>query len=190
MRWASAGLPLDRRYEVDEFVAEGGFGVVYRGRLLPWKEPVAIKVCKLDPAEDETLRPESHSHFLTEAAIVAKLTHPAIVRVRDFGVSPMPDGQDAPWLVFDWVSGRTLADDLDERWNDPPRAPWEVLELMRPVLRALAMAHAQGIAHRDIKPANLMLMARAGGNDEVPVRVLDSGCRRCSNSTSAASRPG
>ena len=170
---------IEGRYRVDAFVAAGGFGCVYKGHHLQLKRDVAIKVMRVDEAPDARAREALEAQFRAEAETIAQLTHPAVVPVLDFGVSRMPDGVVAPWMVLEWVSGRTLADDLDARSRMAPRSPAEVLALVRPVLLALAKAHAMGVAHRDIKPQNLMLVARdltrEGSSDEAPMKVLDFG---------------
>lgn len=174
-----SGTTLDGKYRVDALVAEGGFGVVYRGVHLRLKKPVAIKVLKLQHLESDRLRAVVMAQFEAEAATIAKLDHPAVVRVLDFGIAPMPDGAEAPWMALEWMDGITLAEDLRARRDEPGRSPKEVLAMLRPVLAALAKAHAMGIAHRDIKPSNLMLSPRREGADwaegEVPVKILDFG---------------
>ncbi len=173
------GTRLEGRYDIDALVAEGGFGVVYRAVHLRLKKPVALKVLKLKGLESERERPTVIALFEAEAETAARLDHPAIVKVLDFGVSPMPDGTEAPWMALDWVDGVALADDLRARRDTPGRTPAEVLALMRPVLSGLAKAHAMGVAHRDLKPRNLMLTARGEGGswgpDDVPVKILDFG---------------
>jgi serine/threonine-protein kinase len=170
---------LDGKYRVDSLVAEGGFGVVYRGVHLRLKKPVAIKVLKLQHLESDRLRAAVMAQFEAEAETIAKLDHPAVVRVLDFGIAPMPDGAEAPWMALEWMNGVTLAEDLRARRDEPGRSPKEVLAMLRPALSALAKAHAMGIAHRDLKPANLMLSPRREGADwaegEVPVKILDFG---------------
>ena len=174
-----SGTTLDGKYRVDALVAEGGFGVVYRGVHLRLKKPVAIKVLKLQHLESDRMRAVVMAQFESEAATIAKLDHPAVVRVLDFGIAPTPDGAEAPWMALEWMDGITLAEDLRARRDEPGRSPKEVLAMLRPVLAALAKAHAMGIAHRDIKPSNLMLSPRREGADwaegEVPVKILDFG---------------
>lgn len=174
-----SGTTLDGKYRVDALVAEGGFGVVYRGVHLRLKKPVAIKVLKLQHLESDRMRAVVMAQFEAEAATIAKLDHPAVVRVLDFGIAPTPDGAEAPWMALEWMDGITLAEDLRARRDEPGRSPKEVLAMLRPVLAALAKAHAMGIAHRDIKPSNLMLSPRREGADwaegEVPVKILDFG---------------
>ena len=152
-------------------LAAGGFGTVYFGRHRALRTAVAIKVLRIPKDLTEAERRDFAQRFLAEAQTLAQLQHPAVVRASDFGVSPMPNGQTAPWMALEWVDGPTLKEVLDARRGEPMSAG-EALALLRPVLEALATAHAEGIAHRDIKPANIMLPRAAGA---LPSRVLDFG---------------
>ena len=167
------GRKLDGRYDVEAVVAEGGFGVVYRGRHPMLDRAVAIKVLR-DLDRDEDARRVFAESFLTEAKTIATLEHPAVVRVLDFGVTPVGRGPRTPWMVLEWVDGRTLADELDARRGGGGRAPAECLALLRPVFEALAAAHEAGVAHRDIKPANVMIPTRVASGAP-GARVLDFG---------------
>lgn len=167
------GERLDGKYEIRAVVAEGGFGVVYRADHRTLRKPVAVKVLKVPADLAGPTRKQFLQKFEQEAQTIARLDHPAIVRVLDFGASPMPEGEAAPWMVLEWIEGITLESDLDARRGKGGRTPAECLELMRPVMEALAYAHDEGIAHRDLKPGNLMLttVRRA----EQLLRVLDFG---------------
>ncbi len=167
------GGTLDGKYDVERVVAEGGFGVVYRATHCGLRRPVAIKVLKTPSGLDPALRGPFLEKFAQEARLIADLDHPAIVRVIDFGVGPMPVGEVAPWMVLEWLDGTTLEDDMEARRSARGRSPAEALALLRPVLEALAVAHEAGIAHRDLKPANLMVVRNRRG--EPALRVLDFG---------------
>ena len=112
---------------------------------------------------------------------MARLSHPAIARVLDFGVAEMPDKERGPWMALEWVEGRTLKDDLVERRGKGGRSPAECLALLRPILEALAHAHEEGVVHRDIKPANMILTtprAAHGSLDGRPRRAAGVTCDR------------
>ena len=181
------GLTLESKYTVEAVVATGGFGVVYRGRHAVLGAPFALKVLKIP----ETLPRRMHAgfvrQFFEEARIISQLQHPCIVRVTDFGVMALPDAQQAPWMVLEWIDGETLSQHLSARRGAGGRSPREVLALLRPVLEAVAVAHERGIVHRDLKPGNLMIPkldlaatattgARASGRPITPtLRLLDFG---------------
>jgi serine/threonine protein kinase len=167
------GERLDGKYEIRAVVAEGGFGVVYQADHRTLRQPVAVKVLKVPADLAGPTRKQFLQKFELEAQTIARLDHPAIVRVLDFGASPMPEGEAAPWMVLEWIEGITLEADLDARRGAAGRTPVECLELMRPVMEALAYAHGEGIAHRDLKPGNLMLTTVR--RTEKLLRVLDFG---------------
>ncbi len=176
------GQRLSDKYMVESAVAQGGFGLVYRARHVTLQKALAVKVLLVPDELSESARGEFMRLFLQEAQMIAHLDHPAIVRVLDSGVSRMPAGEDAPWMVLDWIDGETLDAHLEARRGAGGRPPAEVLTVLRPALDALAYAHDLGVAHRDIKPANMMLpSANAGGTRRlsqhgiVGLRLLDFG---------------
>ncbi len=166
------GARLEGKYDIQSVVAEGGFGVVYRAVHRTLHKPIAVKVLKVPEGLSEALRKEFLDKFAQEARTIAQLEHPAIVRVIDFGASPMPAGEAAPWMVLEWLQGATLEEDFERR-RGHGRSPAEVLAMLQPIFEALAYAHDEGIAHRDIKPGNIMLVANRRG--EVSARLLDFG---------------
>ncbi len=177
-----AGATLDGRFHIDGPIAEGGFGVVYRAQQTALERPVALKVLKTPPELSEHAREQFLHVFATEAKTIARITHPNIVQVHDFGVSLMPSGEEAPWMALEWLTGLTLEEELLRRRGGGGRSPGECLTLMRPVLSALATVHAAGVAHRDLKPANIMLVEAAGGR--VP-KLLDFGIAKIMESDEA-----
>ncbi len=167
------GTILERKYRVDRVVAHGGYGVVYAGRHLGLDVPVAVKVLK--PAEG--IAPDAWfdllAQFLDEAKTIARLKHPHVVGVLDAGVAPLERfAGGVPWMVLEWLDGKTLRDDLAARRGRGGRTPAECMDLVRPVLEAIADAHEAGIVHRDLKPSNIMLVPSRRG---VGARVLDFG---------------
>ena len=157
------------RYEVGELLGRGGMAEVRKGTDVRLGRTVAIKRLRTDLASDATFQ----ARFRREAQSAASLNHPAIVSVYDTGeeLNEGPDGHGVaqPYIVMEYVAGRTLRDILREgRKILPERA----LEITSGVLSALDYSHRAGIIHRDIKPANVMLTP-AGD-----VKVMDFGIAR------------
>jgi TonB family protein len=147
------------RYEVEEFIGQGGMGVVYRARDPQIDRHVAIKVMQ---AVDATRR----VRFLQEMRLLGTLKHPNIVTVFDCG-----EHEQQPYLVMEYVEGITLVSYIH---GVPAPIPHR-LELVGQLCAALEYAHARHIVHRDIKPANLML------DREGALKVLDFGIARSGN---------
>jgi len=155
---------LADRYELGDVLGYGGMAEVLRGRDIRLGRDVAVKTLRVDLARE----PQFQNRFRREAQSAASLNHPAIVAVYDTGESLL-DGVPVPYIVMEYVDGRTLRDVLKiERHIMPTRA----LEITAEVLKALDYSHRNGIIHRDIKPANVML-TRAGD-----VKVMDFGIAR------------
>jgi hypothetical protein len=181
-----AGAVLDGRFRVVREVAEGGFAVVYYATQLALDRPVALKVLKTPAGMGESAEGHFHDRFATEAKTIARIRHPNIVDVYDFGISKMPSGQTAPWMALEWIDGTTLDEHLTGRRGQGGQSPAEVLAILRPVFRAFAYTHRDGIAHRDIKPANIMVVSSGSGGNATEsgalLRILDFGIAKVMNS--------
>ena len=163
---------LGDRYELGEVLGYGGMAEVLRGRDIRLDRDVAVKTLRVDLARE----PSFQARFRREAQSAASLNHPSIVAVYDTGESTL-DGAQVPYIVMEYVDGRTLRDLLKaERHIMPTRA----LEITAEILKALDYSHRNGIIHRDIKPANVML-TRSG-----EVKVMDFGIARSVAQASAA----
>ncbi len=136
-------------YRLIRFLGSGGFADVYLGEHVYLNTQAAIKVLQTRLAEDE------QEHFLHEARIVARLVHPHIVRVLEFGVEAA-----VPFLVMDYAPNGTLRSRLP---GNVPLEPLDVLPYVKQVAEALDYAHTQHLVHRDVKPENMLL----GHDDEV-----------------------
>jgi serine/threonine protein kinase len=173
------GTLLDGHYRVDEVVGEGGFGVVYRGRHLSLDQPIAIKVLKGLDGEDPSVNALVLEKFRSEARLLYTLSQSSlrIVRALDFGAISTPSGIWAPYMILEWLEGRSLDDDLDERRarGMRGRSLAEALAILEPVAEGLAVAHREHVAHRDVKPANVFLVAPRGTDPKSQVKVLDFG---------------
>jgi len=157
------------RYELGELLGRGGMAEVRKGTDVRLGRTVAVKRLRTDLASDATFQ----ARFRREAQSAASLNHPSIVSVYDTG-EELNEGADGhgvaqPYIVMEYVAGRTLRDILREgRKILPERA----LEITSGVLAALDYSHRAGIVHRDIKPGNVMLTP-AGD-----VKVMDFGIAR------------
>jgi serine/threonine-protein kinase len=153
------GTVLQGRYRLDALLASGAMGVVYRGQRVQLERPVAVKFLHPWIATQKAFL----ARFDTEARAMSRLQHPNCVSVIDFGV------EGTPYLVMDFVTGKTLREVLGGGRLEPVRA----LRIVRQLLAGLGYAHAQGIIHRDLKPENLILSDEPGLADHL--RILDFG---------------
>lgn len=165
------GTTLKGTFLIERAVARGGFGIVYRGRHLSLHKEIAIKIYCPITIPDEHLEQAAISHFLQEVKILSTLEHPAIVRPYDCGTITLAQRGDVPWMALEWIEGSTLGELLrtPERREWSPRA---VLDLLRPVIQALAEAHAHGISHRDVAPNNIIVHETVHGTR---LRLIDFG---------------
>lgn len=169
-----SGTCLKGTFTLARAVARGGFGLVYRGRHLSLHKEIAVKVFCPFAAPEALIEQEAISHFFQEIKILSTLEHPAIVKPYDCGTIAVPERGDVPWMALEWIEGRTLS----ELMRQNPRAVWsprDVFDLLRPVMEALAEAHAHGIAHRDIAPNNIIVSESARSRR---VRLIDFGIAR------------
>ena len=163
------------RYELGELLGRGGMAEVRKGTDTRLGRVVAVKRLRTDLASDATFQ----ARFRREAQSSASLNHPAIVAVYDTGEELATDGSGIaqPYIVMEFVAGRTLRDILREgRKILPERA----LEITSGVLSALDYSHRAGIIHRDIKPGNVMLTPNGD------VKVMDFGIARAISDASSA----
>lgn len=133
------------RYVVERELGHGGFGTVYLARDEQLDRAVAVKVPnQLHSADSQKL-----ARIFTEAQTIAKLKHPAIVAVHDVGHTD----EGTPFVVMEYVDGRTLKDLMASERPSPARAAL----IVREVAEAVHQAHKQGFIHRDLKPSNVIL---------------------------------
>ncbi len=144
---AFIGRVISERYRIDEPIASGGMGAVYRGWHLHMRKRVAIKV--LHP-ETEGL-PGLVAQFEREAIAGAHVSHPNVAVATDFG--NLGDG--SYFLVLEYVDGVTLSRTLESGPLPVERA----VDIVKQIASALHSVHALGIVHRDMKPQNIMLQA-------------------------------
>ena len=153
------------RYEIIEELGRGAMGSVFKAR-----DPVVGRIVALKTIHTAALAGEQsaeyRSRFYREARASGVLAHPGIVPVFDVG-----DHEGAPFLVMEFVDGRTLADAIKkgERFSLD-----RVCEIVQQIAEALGYAHRQGVIHRDIKPANILMTSREVYGSERP-RITDFG---------------
>ncbi|MEY9877017.1 serine/threonine protein kinase [Streptacidiphilus sp. MAP12-33] len=157
---------LGDRYLLCELLGSGGMAEVYRARDLRLDRAVAVKVLRPELAAD----PVQRVRFGREARAAASLNHPGIVAVFDSGEGAGPQ-LDLPYLVMEYLPGRTLAQLVTETGPLPPR---QALRVVAEILDALDHAHRHGMVHRDVKPANVMVVEDAAET----VKLMDFGIAR------------
>lgn len=170
------GQTIDERYLVRELVDEGGFGYVYKATRLLWENPVAVKFFKTggDAKRQQTLK----EAFIREGAVLSELSRKttSIVQSRDVGTATLPDGQQVLYTVLEWLEGKNLGKLLAEERRskpDPSFSPKRIVDVLGPIVHALEVAHASGVAHRDLKPTNIFLVEEEAG--VVTPKLLDFG---------------
>ncbi len=155
------GQSLDR-YQIVSLLGEGGMGAVFKARDVTLQRDVAIKVMHSQFAR----RPNFQERFLQEARTAARLDHPGIVKVFDFG-----QARELLYIVMEYIPGANLRQMLEnlrgeKKWIVLP----EALNLVRLVSQAVHYAHEHGVLHRDLKPDNIMLKPQGG--DGLPYRPV------------------
>jgi len=163
------------RYQIRGVLGKGAMGLVYDGHDSTLDRRVAIKTI-LTSNLDEATAKHYDLRFRREVCAVARLNHPNIVQVYDFG----HEG-DLAYIVMEYVEGRELKEQLDakERFE-----LGRIFTLMGELLDALDFAHLAGVIHRDIKPGNVMI--NAAGN----AKLADFGVARIMDEQSEATRAG
>ncbi len=136
--------------ELVEALGSGGMGVVFKARQVALDRDVAVKFLRDAHLSDSGRR----ERFLQEARAVARLRHPHLVQLYEFGEVPAAGGATSqPYLVLEYMSGGSLADLV----RSTPQRPGEAARLVETLANAIHYAHQQGVIHRDLKPANVLL---------------------------------
>jgi serine/threonine-protein kinase len=159
------GETIGQKYRLVEMLGEGGMGAVWRAHNETLDVDVAIKLIRAEEVEstDGTL---ASDRLLQEARAAARLGHPAIARVFDFGVTDRED----PYIVMELLTGEDLADTLSRRGRITAT---KAVATLLPIAHALEAAHTKGIVHRDIKPENIFLARLEDGR--VQPKLVDFG---------------
>ena len=136
------------QFEILECLGRGGMGVVYKARQKSLNRLVALKLLAPERGHDARFA----ERFAGEAELLAKLNHPHIVTIHDFG-----ETGGLFYLVMEFVDGVNLRDLLRDLQRDGKLDAKQALAIVPPICEALQYAHNKGIVHRDIKPENLLL---------------------------------
>jgi serine/threonine protein kinase len=168
------GDVVDGRYVLIAPLGKGGMGVVWRARSTALDVEVAVKLVR-----GSTPSAEAFKRMAREAHAAARLGHPAMATVLDFGATP--DGD--PYVVMELLHGESLGEVLGrEQRVDTVRA----ISMLLPIMDGLREAHDKGIVHRDIKPENLFLSKTARGR--LQPKVLDFGIAKLEQQTDSSTR--
>ena len=155
------GDVLAQRYELVRPLGKGGMGIVWFAHDRVLNVEVALKLI-LHPTREAVARAQ------TEARAAARLAHPAVCRVADYGRTE----RDEPFVVTELLSGETLEELVDRNGR---LTATEAVQTLLPILDALEAAHASGIVHRDVKPSNIFL---ARSSHRLQPKLLDFGIAR------------
>jgi serine/threonine protein kinase len=171
---AKKGYPvIGDRYDVSSIIGEGGMGTVYRVTDRKLNKELAVKVLRLELAQDQ----EAVQRFEQEAKAAAGLTHPNLVAIYDVGMTP----GGAPYLVQDYIEGKNLAQEIQAQvYLDVQRS----LDIFVQTCHAIEHAHGKGVIHRDLKPSNIILEQSVAGKDLV--KVVDFGIAKVLRTATAS----
>jgi serine/threonine-protein kinase len=157
----AAGELLANRYRIEAEIGSGGMGIVYRAMDCLLGELVAVKLLRPEVVAADS---QAFERFTQELRLARRITHRNVVRTHDLGES---DG--VPFLTMEYIQGSSLASVIASRGALPAPA---VLSIGKQLLRALAVAHEQGVIHGDLKPQNLLIGANG------VLKVTDFGVAR------------
>ncbi|TMC35333.1 MAG: serine/threonine protein kinase [Chloroflexi bacterium] len=158
------------QYEVQDFIGQGAMGVIYRAYHSELERTGAVKVMQAITPDPDTV-----ARFRHEAQAIARLRHPNIVDVYDFG-----EFQGTPYMIVEYIPGGSLAGKMSHEMLDQQTT----LRYLRGIAAGLDYAHGHGVVHRDVKPANVLLAA-----DDSPV-LADFGLAKLMQGSSLKSMTG
>ncbi|MBS0266949.1 MAG: protein kinase [Planctomycetes bacterium] len=170
----ATSMPSPDDLLIEEEIARGGMGVVFKGRDARLGRDVAVKVL-LEKHQDD---PDLLNRFFQEAQISGQLQHPGVTPV--YAMGRLPDQR--PFFTMKLVQGETLSRLLKAR-PDPEHDRQKFLKIFEQVCQTVAYAHSRGVIHRDLKPANIMVGAFG------EVQVMDWGLGKVLNSVDATGAP-
>ena len=165
------GSVINGKFHIHRAIARGGMGRIYYATQAPLDRPVALKVVLTEGHNPEEVQ-NFLGRFLQEASILAKLQHPNVVTLFDYGKieNGAPVTGETYFIAMEYLAGETLSARLKQRNY---LATPEVLFLIRQIARGLREAHSRGIVHRDLKPSNIILVPEGDGGELV--KIVDFG---------------
>jgi tetratricopeptide (TPR) repeat protein len=155
------GDVLDGKYRCLHQLRAGGMGAVYAATRIPLGDMVAVKM--ILPSQNS---PVNRARFLREAQAAARIRHPNVVQIFDFG----EDSSGIPYIVMEFLNGPTLEDEIGACRRLPVA---RALPIFAQVCAAVEAGHRRGVLHRDLKPSNVMLARMDDGTEAI--KVLDFG---------------
>jgi eukaryotic-like serine/threonine-protein kinase len=155
-----AGEVIADKYRLVRPLGEGGMGALWVAQNLALDVQVALKLIRADIASES-----ANDRLLNEARTAARLKHPSIVRIFDFGRTRRGD----PFIVMELLTGQSLGERLEMQRRLPATY---TIQLLLPIAEALAAAHRHGIVHRDLKPDNIFL---AESDGRLQPKIVDFG---------------
>jgi ABC-type branched-subunit amino acid transport system substrate-binding protein len=172
------GMLVEGRYRIEEKVARGGMGTVFRAKDEQKKRDVAVKVLHANLQE----QPDAVKRFFREARALASLKHPNIV--ESYGSGQIETGQ--LYMVMEFLHGQTLEQLVRTRGPLPVAL---ITSLLTQICHAVTAAHAAKVIHRDLTPMNILLARKPGSQDEV-VKIVDFGIAKNSETTTQITQAG
>jgi serine/threonine-protein kinase len=170
---------IGRRYRLVRQIGAGAMGTVWIAHNELLDIDVAIKVLRVDNQKADPTR--LYKRLLREARAAARLGHPAIVRVFDFGQTD----DKSPFIVMELLAGESLAELMTRQ---PKMGAIEAVQFILPIIDGLAMAHGRGIIHRDVKPENIFLARDEYGR--MQPKIVDFGVARFAEAGRSLTRSG
>lgn len=164
------GIVIDEKYRIENLLGEGGMGKVFTVTHLSLNKSFALKLMHVQAGND----PQNVIRFRREAEALARITHPNVVMVIDFGFF-----NEQPYIVMEYIDGISFRQMLKRTAKLSER---QTIHIVKQICAGLNEAHRKGVVHRDLKPENIMIQEFADG--EVMARVLDFGIAKMMKKTS------
>jgi eukaryotic-like serine/threonine-protein kinase len=173
-----AGDVIGERYELCECIGAGAMGAVFRAHDRLLDAEIAMKLVRVDPDHPDAER--ATQRLLVEARAIARISHPGIVRVFDFGCVG-----GVPFIAMELLNGESL---LELMLREGPLDPVRAVRMLLPVVDAISVGHRRSVVHRDIKPENVFLATDELGR--MQPKLVDFGVARLREGGSRLTRPG